>query len=56
MLEKYKTYTPKPTNKAELKTVLEAIWEDFPQNTLDHTVLAFQKWLLPCRQAEGRPL
>ena len=28
MLEKYKAYMPKPTNEAELKTVLKAIWED----------------------------
>ena len=53
MLEKYKTYMLKPTNKAELKTVQEAIREDFPQDTLDQTVLAFKKKLLPCIQEEG---
>ena len=31
MLERYKVFTPKPTNKAELKTVLEAICDDLPQ-------------------------
>ena len=45
MLEKYKT--PKLTNKAELRTLLEAIWDNFPQNILDQTVLAFLKRLLP---------
>ena len=53
MLEKYKMYTSKPTNNVESKTVLEAIWEDAPQDTLDTVVLAFQKRLLPCIQAEG---
>ena len=38
MLEKYKAYTPKPTNKAELKTVLEAIWDDLPHDALDLAV------------------
>ena len=46
MLEKYKTYTPKLTNKVRIS-------EDFPQDTLDQTVLAFQKRLLPYVQAEG---
>ena len=53
MLEKYKAYMPKPTNKAELKTVLEAIWEDLPQDTLDQAVLAFRKRLQACIHAEG---
>src|SRR6267154_1284558 len=35
MLERYKVFTPKPTNKAELKTVLEAIWEDLSQEAID---------------------
>jgi len=53
MLEKYRVYTPKPTNKAELKIVLEAIWEDLPQDALDLAVLAFRKRLQACIQAEG---
>jgi hypothetical protein len=53
MLEKYKAYTPKPTNKTELKTVLEAIWEDLPQDALDLAVLAFRKRLQACILAEG---
>src|SRR5271157_2636163 len=53
MLEKYKAYTPKPTNMAELKTVLEAIWEDLPQDALDQAVLAFRKRLQACIRAEG---
>ena len=53
MLEKYKAYTPKSTNKAELKTVLEAIWEDLPQDVLDQAVLAFWKRLQARIRAEG---
>ena len=49
----YKAYTPKPTNKAELKTVLEAIWEDFRQDALDLAVLAFHKRLQACIQTGG---
>ena len=45
MLERYKVFTPKPTNKAELMTALEAIWEDLPQEAIDLTVLAFPKRL-----------
>ena len=53
MLEKYKAYMPKPTNKAELKTMLEAIWDELPQDALDLAVLAFSKRLQKCIQAEG---
>ena len=53
MLEKYKAYTPKPTNKAELKTVMDAIWKELPQDSLDLAVLAFRKRLQACIRAEG---
>ncbi|HEY5234813.1 MAG TPA: hypothetical protein VIJ14_01440 [Rhabdochlamydiaceae bacterium] len=53
MLEWYKVFTPKPTNKAQLKTVLEAIWEDLPQEAIDLAVLAFRKRLQTCIQADG---
>jgi len=53
MLEQYKVFTPKPTNKAELKTVLEAIWEDLPQGAIDLAVLAFRKRLQACIRADG---
>ena len=39
MLERYNVFTPKPTNKTELKTVPEAIWEDLPQEAIDLVVL-----------------
>src|SRR5690349_13425966 len=53
MLEQYKLFTPKPTNKAELKTVLEAIWEDLPQEAIDLAELAFRKRLQACIRADG---
>ena len=53
MLERYKLFTPKPSNKDELKTALEAIWEDLPQGAIDLTVLAFRKRLQACIRADG---
>src|SRR6267154_735102 len=53
MLQRYKVFTPKPTNKAELKTVLEAIWEDLPQKAIDLAVLAFRKRLQACIRTDG---
>ena len=53
MLERYKVFTPKTTNKAELKTVLEAIWEGLPQEAIDLPVLAFRKRLQACIRADG---
>jgi len=53
MPERYKVFTPKPTNKAELKTVLEAIWEDLSQEAGDLAVLAFRKRLQACIRADG---
>ena len=46
-------YAPKPTNKAELKTVLEAIWKDLPQAAIDLAVLAFRRRLQACIRADG---
>ena len=48
MLEKYQAYVPKPTNKTELKIVLEAIWDDLPQESIDRAVLAFRTRLQAC--------
>ena len=53
MLEQYKVFTPKPTKKAEFKTVLVAIWEDLPQEAIDLAVLAFRKRLQACIRADG---
>jgi hypothetical protein len=39
MLEKYRAYTPKPKNKAELKAVLKIIWANLPQEPIDKAAL-----------------
>jgi hypothetical protein len=43
MIEKFGVFTPRPTNKTELMTVLEAIWQDLPQDAIDLAVLSSQK-------------
>jgi len=53
MLERYRTHRPKPKDKAELKTVLEAIWTDLPQAPIDIAVLAFRKSLKACISEDG---
>ena len=53
MLEKYQAYTPKPKNKAELKTVLQAIWDELPQEPIDRAILSFRSRLLACIRAQG---
>jgi hypothetical protein len=53
MLYKYQAYHPKPTNKAELKTVLETIWADLPQEAIDKSIIAFWKRLKACIKATG---
>jgi hypothetical protein len=53
MLEKYHAFTPMPDNKAELKTVLQAIWDDLPQEFINRAVLAFRKRLQACIRAGG---
>ena len=45
MLEKYQAYIEKPIYKTELKIVLEAIWNHFPQAPIKKAVLAFRKRL-----------
>lgn len=53
MLEKYRIHTPKPKNKAELKTVLQAIWDDLPQEPIDCAILSFRRRLQACIRAQG---
>ena len=53
MLERYKVFTQKPTNKAELMTVLEAIWKDLSQEAIDQAVLEFRWSLQVWIQADG---
>src|SRR5258706_14173814 len=51
MLDKYHVYTPKPTNKAELKLVLQSIWNDLLQHSIDKDVLASER---DCRRASAQ--
>ena len=41
MLECYKTFQPKPNTIDELKKVLQTIWDDLPQNSINKAVLSF---------------
>lgn len=54
MLTEYDRLESKPTNKAELQTVLQKIWEDLPQDSIDKAVLSFRRRLQACVRANGR--
>ena len=43
MLERYKTFQPKPNTIDELKKVLQTIWDDLPQISINKTILSFVK-------------
>src|ERR1051325_7705137 len=53
MLERYQAHTPKPKNKAKLKTILQAVWDDLPQEPIDRAILSFRSRLLACIRAQG---
>ena len=53
MLHMYQKYTPKPTNKTELQAVLEKIWDDLPQQSVEKAILSFRKRLQMCIKAHG---
>ena len=53
MLARYQACKPKPKNKAELKTVLQAIWDDLPQEPIDRAIVSFRSRLLACIRAQG---
>ena len=54
MLDEYQKHTPKPTSKAELKVVLQTIWDNLSQAAIDRAILAFRKRLQACIASEGR--
>ena len=41
MLKRYKTFQPKPNTIDELKKVLQTIWDDLPQNSINKAILSF---------------
>ena len=53
MLVKYNAYVPKPTNKTKLRVVLEAIWDDLPQESSEKAVVVFRKRLQTSRADGG---
>ena len=53
MLERYKTFQPKPDAIDELKKVLQTIWDDLPQNSINKAILSFGKRLRACVKAWG---
>jgi len=48
MLERYKTFQPKPNTTDELKNVLQTILDELPQNSINKAVLSFIKTLSLC--------
>lgn len=53
MLHKYQQFVPKPQNVAELRGVLQTIWNDLPQESIQNAVLAFRKRLQACSEQGG---
>ena len=53
MLEAYHKRHPKPKTIAELKEVLQVIWDSLPQGPIDKAVKEFSKRLKACVAAEG---
>jgi len=45
MLECYKSFKPKPENIDELKKVLQLIWDQLPQDSINKAILSFPKRL-----------
>jgi len=45
MFERYKTFQPKPKTIDELKKVLQTIWDDLLQNSINKAILSFVKRL-----------
>jgi len=54
MLEHYKTFQPKPSTIDELKKVLQTIWDDLPQNSINKIILSFVRSLQACVKAGSR--
>ena len=49
----YAKHRPKPSTKAELKAVLQTIWDSLSTNTINKAITAFRKRLRACIKAEG---
>jgi len=53
ILERYKSFQPKPENIDELKKVLQLIWDQLPQDSINKAILSFPKRLRACVKAGG---
>ena len=53
MLAEYEAYQLKPKKTAELKIVLQSIWDKLPQDAIDKAVLSFRKRLQACVTSDG---
>ena len=53
MLERYKLFQTKPENIDELKKVLQLIWDQPPQDSINKAILSFPKRLRACVKAGG---
>jgi transposase len=53
MLQLYQKHNPRPKNVTELKAVLEGIWDNLPEQSIQRAVLAFRKRLQACVGADG---
>ena len=53
MLNQYEKCIPKPATLLELKAVMQSIWDELPQNTIQKTVLSFRKRLQACIRSDG---
>jgi len=53
MLERYKSFQRKPENIDELKNVLQLIWDQLPQDSINKAILSFPKRLWACVKPGG---
>jgi len=51
MLEHYKTLHPRPKNIEELKHVLQIIWKQLPQVSINKAIVIFTKRIRACLKA-----
>ena len=53
MLDSYAKHKPKPSTKAELREVLQSIWNSLTQDSIDRAILGVRKRLRACVRVEG---
>jgi len=53
MLERYKTFHSRPKHIQELKNVLQVIWDQLPQVSMNSAIVSFTKRIRACLQTGG---